>query len=125
MIARVLGYPGFNSGDWENVTSSKKGVVIAGTGLGHINSNLLESIGKTAKDMPVAMSTQCLAGTTNLNVYRNGRKLIEKGVVETHDTLPETALVKMMWLTKHEPNNIEKLMGENLVGEISNSRKLI
>ena len=85
----------------------------------------LESIGKTAKDMPVAMSTQCLAGTTNLNVYRNGRKLIEKGVVETHDTLPETALVKMMWLTKHEPNNIEKLMGENLVGELSKSRKLI
>ena len=124
-IALVWAHPGFNSGDWENVTSSKKGVVIAGTGLGHINSNLLESIGKTAKDMPVAMSTQCLAGTTNLNVYRNGRKLIEKGVVETHDTLPETALVKMMWLTKHEPNNIEKLMGENLVGELSKSRKLI
>ena len=75
--------------------------------------------------MPVAMSTQCLAGTTNLNVYRNGRKLIEKGVVETHDTLPETALVKMMWVTKHKPNNIEKLMGENLVGELSKSRKLI
>jgi len=73
----------------------------------------------------VAMSTQCLAGTTNLNVYRNGRELIEKGVVETHDTLPETALVKMMWLTKHEPDNVEKLMGENLVGEISSSRKLI
>ncbi len=124
-IALIWAHPGFNSEDWENITSSKKGVVIAGTGLGHINSNLLESIGKTAKDMPVAMSTQCLAGTTNLNVYRNGRELIEKGVVETHDTLPETALVKMMWLTKHEPNNVEKLMSENLVGELSSSRKLI
>ena len=124
-IALVWAYPGFNPEDWENITSSKKGVVIAGTGLGHINSNLLDSIGKTAKDMPVAMSTQCLAGTTNLNVYRNGRELIEKGVVETHDTLPETALVKMMWLTKHEPDSVEKLMSENLVGELSTSRKLI
>ena len=93
--------------------------------MGHINSNLLETIGKTAKDIPVAMSTQCLAGTTNLNVYRNGRELLEKGVVETHDTLPETALVKMMWLTKHEPNKVEELMSENLVGELSNTRKLI
>ncbi|MDG1544853.1 MAG: Glu-tRNA(Gln) amidotransferase GatDE subunit D, partial [Candidatus Poseidoniia archaeon] len=69
--------------------------------------------------------TQCLAGTTNLNVYRNGRELIEKGVVETYDTLPETALVKMMWLTKHEPNNVKELMSENLIGELSTSRKLL
>ena len=124
-IALVWAHPGLKSEDWENITSSKKGVIIAGTGLGHINSNLLNTIGKTAKDMPVAMSTQCLAGTTNLNVYRNGRKLIEKGVVETYDTLPETALVKMMWLTKHEPEKVNELMSENLAGELSNTRKLI
>ena len=124
-IALVWAHPGLKSEDWENITSSKKGVIVAGTGLGHINSNLLETVGKTAKDMPVAMSTQCLAGTTNLNVYRNGRELIEKGVIETYDTLPETALVKMMWLTKHEPDKVEELMSKNLVGELSNTRKLI
>ena len=32
----------------------------------------------------------------NLNVYRNGRELVSKGIIETYDTLPETALVKMM-----------------------------
>ena len=124
-IALIWAHPGLKSEDWENIISSKKGAVIAGTGLGHVNSNLLEAIGKTTKDIPVAMSTQCLAGTTNLNVYRNGRKLIEKGVIETYDTLPETALVKMMWLTKHEPNKVEELMSKNLVGELSNTRKLI
>ena len=45
--------------------------------------------------------------------------------METHDTLPETSIVKMMWLTKHEPNKVDELMGVNLVGELSNSRKLI
>ena len=98
--------------------------MIAGTGLGHINSDLLGAIEKTSKDIPVAMSSQCLSGSTNLNVYRNGRKLLERGVIETYDMLPETALVKMMWLSKHHQDNIRDMMGQNLVGEISNSRKL-
>ena len=45
--------------------------------------------------------------------------------METYDTLPETSLVKMMWLTKHEPNKVSELMGKNLAGELSNTRKLI
>jgi len=120
----VWSHPGLNEEDWQKLTSGKNGIIIAGTGLGHIKSELLDAVGKTALDIPVAMSSQCLSGTTNLNVYRNGRELIEKGVVETYDILPETALVKMMWLSKHKPNEVRELMGENLVGEISNSRKM-
>jgi glutamyl-tRNA(Gln) amidotransferase subunit D len=123
-IGMVWSHPGLGIEDWESITSRKKGVVIAGTGLGHVKSELLESIGKTAKDMPVAVTTQCLSGSTNLNVYRNGRELLQKGVVETYDMLPETALVKMMWLSKHRADEVRELMGENLIGEISNSRKL-
>ena len=123
-ISMVWAHPGLNVEDWENLTSGKNGVVIAGTGLGHINSELLDIVRKTTKDIPVAMSSQCLSGSTNLNVYRNGRKLLKCGVVETYDMLPETALVKMMWLSKHRPNKVRELMGENLVGEISNSRKM-
>ena len=50
---------------------------------------------------------------------------LKKGVVVTYDTLPETSLVNMMWLTKHMPNKVNDLMSKNLVGELSNSRKLI
>jgi len=123
-IGMVWSHPGLRIEDWESITSRKKGVVIAGTGLGHVKSELLESIGKTAKDIPVAITTQCLGGSTNLNVYRNGRELLGKGVIEAYDTLPETALVKMMWLSKHRVDKVRELMGENIVGEISNSRKL-
>ena len=123
-IGMVWSHPGLKIEDWENIVSRKNGVVIAGTGLGHINSDLLEAIEKTSKDIPVAMSSQCLSGSTNLNVYRNGRKLLEHGVIETYDMLPETALVKMMWLSKHHQDNVRDMMGQNLVGEISNSRKL-
>ncbi len=123
-IGMVWSHPGLSVQDWENIVNGKNGVVIAGTGLGHINSELLDVIGKTTKNIPVTMSSQCLSGSTNLNVYRNGRKLLENGVVETYDMLPETALVKMMWLSKHHPDKINEMMGKNLVGEISNSRKL-
>ena len=123
-IGMVWSHPGLKVEDWENMISGKNGIVIAGTGLGHINSDLLDSIQNTSKDRPVAMSSQCLAGSTNLNVYRNGRKLLESGVVETYDMLPETALVKMMWLSKHHHDKVKDMMGQNLAGEISNSRKL-
>ena len=123
-IGMIWSHPGLKIEDWENIVSRKNGVVIAGTGLGHINSDLLGAIEKTSKDIPVAMSSQCLSGSTNLNVYRNGRKLLERGVIETYDMLPETALVKMMWLSKHHQDNVRDMMGQNLVGEISNSRKL-
>ena len=123
-IGMVWSHPGLNTSDWEAITAGKNGIVIAGTGLGHINSDLLGAIEKTSKDIPVAMSSQCLSGSTNLNVYRNGRKLLECGVVETYDMLTETALVKMMWLSKHHQDNVRDMMGQNLVGEISNSRKL-
>jgi len=123
-IGMIWSHPGLKVEDWENMASGKNGIVIAGTGLGHINSDLLDTIHNTSKDMPVAMSSQCLAGSTNLNVYRNGRKLLESGVVETYDMLPETALVKMMWLSKHHNDSVKEMMGQNLVGEISNSRKL-
>ena len=124
-IGMIWSHPGLKVNDWENSVSNKNGIVIAGTGLGHINSELLDVIEKTSKDIPVAMSSQCLSGSTNLNVYRNGRKLLERGVVETYDMSPETALVKMMWLSKHHRENVRTMMGENLVGEISDSRKLI
>ena len=71
----------------------------------------------------VTLSTSIDRGT-NLNVYKNGRELASRGVIELYDTIPETALVKMMWLAKHRSDNIEELMCTNLVGEISNSRKL-
>ena len=123
-IGMVWSHPGLSVQDWESIVNGKNGVVIAGTGLGHINSELLDVIGKTTKNIPVTMSSQCLSGSTNLNVYRNGRKLLENGVVETYDMLPETALEKMMWLSKHHPDKINEMMGKNLVDEISNSRKL-
>ena len=123
-VALVWSHPAMTAGDWEAATTSKRGVIVAGTGLGHIGSHLHAAVRATARDAVVAMTTQCLGGSTNLNVYRNGRELGEAGVIEAGDTLPETALVKLMWLLKHRPDSAAEGMGENLVGELGSRRFL-
>ena len=123
-VALVWSHPAMTTGDWEAATAGKRGVIVAGTGLGHIGSHLHAAVRATARDAVVAMTTQCLGGSTNLNVYRNGRELGEAEVVEAGDTLPETALVKLMWLLKHRPDSAAAGMGENLVGELGSRRFL-
>ena len=44
------------------------------------------------------MTSQCIFGRTNLNVYRTGVELLTAGVIPAEDMLPETALVKLMWV---------------------------
>ena len=73
------------------------------------------------KGIPVVMTSQCLYGRTNKNVYAAARKLsIEANVIYGEDMLPETAYVKMLYvlgMTK-EFSKVKELMSKNLVGEI-------
>jgi len=104
------------------VTSGDKGLVIEGTGLGHVPESLFKGIGAaTKKGLPVVMTSQCLWGRVDMNVYATGRDLLKLGVVPGEDMLPEVAWVKLMWAlgkTK-DPKKATKLMLENLAGEIT------
>src|SRR5207253_2789060 len=77
---------------------SVRGVAIVGTGLGHAPRRCLDAIAALTKaGVLVTMSSQCLWGRVDLNVYSTGRDLLARGVVPSHDMLPEVALVKLMW----------------------------
>lgn len=107
------------------------GLVIEGTGLGHtpgdvidditeIHKDILPIIKKLAKKMPVVMTSQCLFGRVNMNVYSKGRELLKAGVICGEDMLPETALVKLSWLLGNfSKEETKKLISKNLVGEIN------
>jgi glutamyl-tRNA(Gln) amidotransferase subunit D len=74
------------------------GLVIEGTGLGHVHTDLLPVIEELTDDgVVVAMTSGCLAGRVCDRVYDTGRDLLDAGVVEAGDTLPGTAKVKLMW----------------------------
>lgn len=75
-----------------------KGIVIAGTGLGHVNRLLLDAV-KRAVDKGVAiyMTVQTLWGYVNMFVYDTGRDLMSMGIIPTENMLPEVAYVKLGW----------------------------
>ena len=74
------------------------GLVIEGTGLGHVHTDLIPVIEELTDDgVVVAMTSGCLAGRVCDRVYDTGRDLLDAGVVEAGDTLPGTAKVKLMW----------------------------
>ena len=123
-VALVWIHPAMKLKDWESITKGKKGIVVAGTGLGHVGKHLVNGVIKTAKKVPVAMTSQCLAGGVNMNVYSNGRELVKGAVIDAGDTLPETALVKMMWLLKHEKANVREMMAKDMLGEMGGRRFL-
>lgn len=121
-VALVKTYPGIDSTIINNlIDSDYRGLVLEGTGLGHAPEHLHESLKNAIEsDMIVTMTSQCIWGRTNLNVYRPGVEMLQMGVIPCEDMLPETALVKLMWLLGNfnDLAEIRKMMVRNLVGEI-------
>ncbi|MFH1686661.1 MAG: Glu-tRNA(Gln) amidotransferase subunit GatD [bacterium] len=75
-----------------------KGIVIAGTGLGHVNKPLYPAIERAiAKGIAIFMTVQTLWGYVHMFVYDTGRDLMAKGIVPTENMLPEVAYVKLGW----------------------------
>jgi glutamyl-tRNA(Gln) amidotransferase subunit D len=102
------------------VDNGYKGVVLEGTGLGHVASDWIASI-KRATDacIPVVVTSQCLRGRICDRVYDTGRYMLEAGAIEGEDMLPEVALVKLMWLLANCADEVRSLVGKPLAGEIS------
>lgn len=93
-------YPGMNSDIVDAmVEKGYKGIVIAGTGLGHVNAALNPSL-KRAIDSGVAvvMTVQTLWGYVHMNVYDTGRYLLELGIIPCENMLPEAAYMKLCWV---------------------------
>ncbi len=108
-----------------------KGLVIEGTGLGHMPLDTIDDYTKVHKRIKeelrklikngtvVVMCSNCLFGRVNMNVYAKGRDLQELGVISGEDMLAETAFVKLAWLLANEKKDIKAFIGENLRGEIN------
>jgi len=114
-------YPGM-SPDLLNGFQGYKGLVLAGTGLGHVSTTLIPRLRKLIETgTMIVMTSQCMHGRVCDRVYDTGRDLISAGVIEGSDILPETALVKLMWVLANErdPEKASALMQTDLKGECS------
>jgi glutamyl-tRNA(Gln) amidotransferase subunit D len=130
-VALVYFYPGMKP-ELLDPLFKYRGVVIVGTGLGHVSANPFNEkmgrpvIGKIRElidsDVVVVMASQCISGRINMNVYTTGRVVMESGVIgHLADWTAESAFVKLCWVLGHERNakKAKEEMMKNLVGEIS------
>ncbi|MFB6157985.1 MAG: Glu-tRNA(Gln) amidotransferase subunit GatD [Haloferacaceae archaeon] len=96
----------------------KSGVVVEGTGLGHVSTDLIPRLEALVDDgTVVAMTSQCIEGRVCDRVYDTGRDLLDAGVVEAGDTLPGAATVKLMWALANVADPADA-MRRDLAGEL-------
>ena len=126
-VAMITYYPGLFPARLRRFVRGERGVVLAGTGLGHVSRVHLRDLRRLAQNgVVVAMTTQCLEGGTDPYVYSTGRELLRAGVVFLDDLLPETAYAKMMWALgqSDDPTRVRALLVEDQVGEFVARRQL-
>jgi glutamyl-tRNA(Gln) amidotransferase subunit D len=104
------------------VDNNYRGIVIAGTGLGHVNKPLYPSLKRAyEKGIAIYMTVQTLWGYVQMYVYETGREIMELGVVPAANMLPEVAYVKLGWALgqTRDLKEVEKIMLTPINGEIT------
>ncbi len=137
-VGLIYVHPGMKPEFVKKLGEVYEGIVLAGTGLGHIPTNphgdklakpVIDAVKELiAKGIPVAMAPQTLYGRVNMNVYAYGIAGKEAGVIGDYcDWLPETAMVKLMWVLGHtkEMKRVKEEMERNVAGEISDRSVLL
>jgi glutamyl-tRNA(Gln) amidotransferase subunit D len=125
-VSLVTYYPGLSPLRLRRLARNESGLVIAGTGLGHVSRAHLQGLRRLIeRGLVVGMTTQCLGGGTDPYVYSTGRELLRAGVVYLDDLLPETAYAKMLWAfgQSEDPARVRALLLEDQVGEFVNRRR--
>ncbi len=116
-------YPGMKPDVLEALAEKGyRGIVIAGTGLGHVNRPVFPTLREVIESgVHVMMTVQTLWGYSQMYVYDTGRDLLDIGVVPLDNMLPETALMKLGWVLGHtdDRDEVERLMRRTINHEIT------
>uniref|UniRef100_A0A832MJY6 Glu-tRNA(Gln) amidotransferase subunit GatD n=1 Tax=Eiseniibacteriota bacterium TaxID=2212470 RepID=A0A832MJY6_UNCEI len=116
-------YPNFRPDLIDALTDlGYRGIVIAGTGLGHVNKPLYPALKRAIeRGVTVVMTVQTLWGYAQMYVYDTGRDLLDLGVIPLDNMLPETAYMKLAWVLAQtdDPARIRTMMRTPVNHEIT------
>ncbi len=109
-VAMIYYYPNMQPDMVDSlVDNGYKGIIIIGTGLGHVNKLLYPALKRACeKGVAVYMTVQTLWGYVQMFVYDTGRDLMAMGVVPAANMLPEVAYIKLGWALG-QTNDLEKV----------------
>ena len=122
-VTMLYYYPGMKPDVMEAmIDKGYRGIVIAGTGLGHVNKPTYRAL-QLAKDngVHVYMTVQTLWGFVGMYVYETGREMMALGVVPLANMLPEVAFVKLSWVLGQtdDRDQVKRLMLKSIGDEIT------
>ncbi|MES2344970.1 MAG: asparaginase [Chlamydiota bacterium] len=106
----------------ELLTCDLHGIILVAYGSGNIPEIYLPFLEKAqTKKMPVVIRTQCLEGSTSMDIYATGKQALRHCVIEVYDMSLETTITKLMWALKRGVSyeEIKTIMQKNYAGEIS------
>jgi glutamyl-tRNA(Gln) amidotransferase subunit D len=125
-VAILYFYPGMDPDLLETVIDQGyHGIVIIGTGLGHVNSEFYSALERAQEEkIPIVMVVQPLYGFCHLRVYETGREMLARGVIEGGNMLPEAAYPKLIWILGHtgfppDLSEVKRMIQTNYVGELT------
>ena len=122
-VSIVYYYPNMHPDIIDALTDNGyKGIVIAGTGLGHVNKPVYPAIKRAvAKGVHIYMTVQTLWGFVHMFVYDTGRDLMSMGIVPGENLLPEVAYIKLGWALGQstDPDKVRELMLTPIAGDIT------
>ena len=104
------------------VEKGYKGIVIAGTGLGHVNKPLYPALKRAVEaGVHIVMTVQTLWGYVQMYVYDTGRDMMDLGVIPGANLLPEVGYMKLCWALgqTHDREEVRKIMLTSVAGEIT------
>ena len=123
-VAMLSVYPGLKPAVLSYLASTHDGIILEGYGAGNIPTeglSLVAAITEASdRQIPVVVCTQCLVGSTEMELYQVGRAALNAGAIPAMDMMPETALVKLMWVLgqTHDLKTIDSMMQKSFVGEL-------
>ncbi len=124
-VARLAVWPGMEPEVLRMVAAQHAGLVIEGFGVGTVPSHersLLPAIrwATSERGIPVVLGTQCVVGSTALELYQVGRGALEAGAIPALDMTPEAAQVKLMWALgqTRDLRQVESILLKSYVGEL-------
>jgi glutamyl-tRNA(Gln) amidotransferase subunit D len=129
----------FTAGPWLHaehieavVQTGVQAIVVHGTGLGHLpiddpgkdapeNTKVWRTLTRCVnREIPIVVTSQCINGPIDMNVYSKGRKQIDMGFIG-HGSVasPETMIVKVHWALSNS-KTVADAIGQDLCGESRN-----
>ncbi len=122
-VTMLYYYPGMSPDVLDAmVEKGYKGIIIVGTGLGHVNKELYPAIERAhSKGVHMFMTLQTIWGYVQMFVYDTGRDMMAKGIIPAGNMLPEVAWVKLSWILgqTEDPEEVKRMMLDPINDEIT------